>query len=76
VRHAYTGNVHDGEGQSTFCASCGGRVVERDWYQLGEYRLDDEGRCRGCGTPVPGVFDGPAGTWGPVRRRIAVGRAE
>ena len=76
VRHAYTGNVHDGTGQSTFCASCGARVVERDWYRLGEYRLDDEGRCRACGTPVAGVFDGPAGTWGPLRRRVTVGRAQ
>jgi pyruvate formate lyase activating enzyme len=67
IRHAYTGNVHDRAGQSTYCAGCGERVIERDWYRLGTYRLDDEGRCDACGTPVPGVFAGPPGTWGPRR---------
>jgi pyruvate formate lyase activating enzyme len=67
VRHAYTGNVHDAAGQSTFCPTCGSRVIERDWYRLGEYRLSTDGRCLGCGTQLPGVFEGPAGTWGPAR---------
>jgi len=75
VHHAYTGNVHDAAGQSTFCASCGERVIERDWYLLGEYRLDDRGHCRQCGAQLAGVFDGPAGRWGPVRKRIVVERA-
>jgi pyruvate formate lyase activating enzyme len=75
VRYAYTGNVHDGEGQSTYCHGCGTRVVERDWYALGEYRLDDQGSCAACGTRIPGVFDGPAGGWGPRRQPVFLGRA-
>jgi pyruvate formate lyase activating enzyme len=67
IRHAYTGNVHDRGGQSTYCAGCGECVIERDWYRLGRYCLDDAGRCTACGTPVPGVFAGPPGTWGPRR---------
>jgi len=74
VRHVYTGNVHDPAGQSTFCPGCGTRVIERDWYELGAYDLDDSGRCRACGTQTPGVFDGPAGGWGPVRRPVVLGR--
>ena len=70
VRHAYTGNVHDPAGASTYCGGCGARVIERDWYHLGEYRLDGDGRCQSCGHPCPGRFDGPPGTWG--RRRLAV----
>jgi pyruvate formate lyase activating enzyme len=70
VRYAYTGNVHDTAGQSTYCHGCGELVIERDWYRLGAYRLTGDGRCAGCGTRVPGVFDGPAGTWG--RRRLPV----
>jgi pyruvate formate lyase activating enzyme len=74
VRHAYTGNVHDRSGQSTYCHGCGAVVIERDWYTLGEYRLDDSGRCVRCDTQLPGVFDGPPGTWGarrmPVRMRV------
>ena len=74
VRHAYTGNVHDGEGGSTFCHRCGDRVVERDWYRLGEYRLDDTGHCLTCGTRLPGVFDGPAGHWGRRRQPVVMTR--
>ena len=74
VRHAYTGNVHDGQGQSTYCHQCGDRLIQRDWYQLGDYRLDDTGHCQGCGALLPGVFDGPAGGWGPMRRPVILGR--
>ncbi len=73
VRYAYTGNVHDGDGGSTYCHGCGMRVVERDWYRLGEYRLDDRGRCTSCGTKVPGLFDGPAGDWGRRRQPVVMG---
>jgi pyruvate formate lyase activating enzyme len=70
VRHAFTGNVHDVEGGSTFCPGCGDRVIERDWYDLGEYRLTDDGCCEACGTRLAGVFAGPAGRFG--RRRVPV----
>jgi pyruvate formate lyase activating enzyme len=74
VRYAYTGNVQDREGDSTICPGCHRPVVERDWYDIRAYRLCDDGRCSGCGTPIAGVFDGPAGTWG--RRRLPVRIAE
>jgi pyruvate formate lyase activating enzyme len=67
VRYAYTGNVHDREGGSTPCHGCGTRVIERDWYQLGRYRVNDEGACEACGTRIPGVFAGRPGGWGPRR---------
>ena len=74
LHHVYTGNVHDTEGSSTYCPGCGRRVVERDWYRLGHYALTAEGRCQGCGTQLPGVFDGAPGSWGPRRLpvRLAV----
>ena len=75
VRHAYTGNVHDTEGQSTYCPGCGARVIQRDWYALGEYGLDGCGRCLACGAQLPGVFDGPPGGWGPRRRPVVLGGA-
>ncbi len=67
IHHAYTGNVFDAGGQSTYCRGCGERVIERDWYRLDAYRLTDEGRCESCGTRLPGVFSGPAGSWGARR---------
>ena len=67
VRYAYAGNVHDAGRQSTFCHQCGARLIERDWYALGAWRLDDQGRCLSCGAACAGVFDGPPGTWGQKR---------
>jgi pyruvate formate lyase activating enzyme len=70
VRYAYTGNVHDAGGGSTYCPGCDAVVIERDWYDLGAYALTGDGRCERCGTQIPGVFDGPPGSWG--RRREPV----
>jgi pyruvate formate lyase activating enzyme len=70
IQFAYTGNVQDREGGSTYCPGCGAVVVERDWYRLGRYRLSDDGHCLGCGARVPGVFAGPPAQWG--QRRLPV----
>jgi pyruvate formate lyase activating enzyme len=70
LRHVYVGNVHDAEGSSTYCPGCGTRVIERDWYELGRYRLTDDGCCECCGRQLPGRFDGPPGRWG--RNRVPV----
>ncbi len=74
VRYAYTGNVHDVSGGSTICHACGQTLVARDWYILGAWSLDDDGRCVGCGTPCAGVFEGPPGTWGANRLPVRIGR--
>jgi pyruvate formate lyase activating enzyme len=74
VRYAYTGNVRDEGGGSTYCHKCGRRLIGRDWYIITEWHLTDDGRCRSCGTPCAGVFDGPAGKWGA--RRLPVRLAE
>jgi pyruvate formate lyase activating enzyme len=68
VRHAYTGNVHDPDGGSTYCHACGALLIERDWYQLGRWCLDAVGACMACGARCPGVFEKSPGTWG--RRRL------
>ncbi len=70
VRYAYTGNVHDKGGESTYCHNCGQVLIGRDWYQLSEWNLDAEGKCRNCGTPCAGVFEERPGDWGP--KRVAV----
>jgi pyruvate formate lyase activating enzyme len=67
MHYAYTGNVHDQEGGSTYCHQCGRKLIGRDWYVLTEWHLTDDGHCRSCGTACAGVFDGPPGTWGPKR---------
>jgi pyruvate formate lyase activating enzyme len=73
VRYAYTGNVFDAQGGSTYCPRCGTCVIERDWYRLGAYRLSDEGRCEVCAFELPGVFARP-GVWGPRRLPVRLER--
>ncbi len=73
VRYAFTGNVHDEAGQSTYCHHCGTRLIGRDGYLISEWNLTDEGRCRRCGTECAGVFDGPAGRWGGRRVPVQLG---
>jgi pyruvate formate lyase activating enzyme len=73
VRHAYTGNVVDPSGGSTYCHSCGELVIARDWYRLGSWKLDGEGRCQACGTQCAGHFDGPPGDWGARRMPVRIG---
>jgi pyruvate formate lyase activating enzyme len=72
LRYVYTGNVHDPEGQTTRCPSCGAAVVVRDWHAIKRYRLDDRGTCRECGQVIPGTFDGPVGTWGARRLPVLI----
>jgi pyruvate formate lyase activating enzyme len=69
LRYVYTGNVHDEEGGSTRCPSCGEVVVGRDWYLLTRWNLQ-AGCCGSCGTRIPGVFEGEPGAWGPRRRPV------
>lgn len=75
VRHAYVGNIHDIDGDSTYCHACGERIIERDWYDLGSYNLDDEGRCQHCGEPCAGVFDAECpGEWGRQRQPVKLAK--
>jgi len=80
LQFVYTGNVRDREGGSTWCPECGARVIERDWFQLGDWQLTESGACRNCGRQIPGVFAGAPGDWGarrlgvrlaPRRRRVS-----
>ena len=70
VRFAYTGNVSDPAGDTTLCPGCGAAVIERNWYEIGAYRLDEHGRCKLCGAVLPGVFGTSAGDWGRRRRPV------
>jgi pyruvate formate lyase activating enzyme len=56
LHYVFTGNVHDSEGGSTYCPHCGNAVIVRDWYQILNYRLTEEGQCKECGGAVAGRF--------------------
>ena len=70
VRYAYTGNVHDETGESTYCHQCGEKLIGRDWYVLSAWNLDEHGACKKCGTQCAGVFEAKAGTWGSRRQPV------
>jgi len=72
LHHVYVGNVHHKPAQSTYCSGCGAMVIGRDWHRLSDWHLDDHGACTICGTPLPGVFDGPPGTWGRQRKPVRI----
>lgn len=79
IRHAYTGNVHDPGGDSTYCHNCGELLIGRDWYDITSWAVETEGNytgnCSKCGTPVAGRFDGRHGDWGRKRQPLRIGRA-
>ena len=72
LRFVYTGNVHDITGGSTYCPACDHAVIERDWYQLGDWHLDQNGCCDGCGAKIPGRFSSSPGDHGPRREVIRI----
>jgi pyruvate formate lyase activating enzyme len=74
LRHVYTGNVHDADGDTTYCHGCGGVLIRRDWYVLLQWNLDGAGRCRDCGTLCAGRFGSTPGDWGA--RRLPVRLAD
>ncbi len=74
VRHAYLGNIHHAAGDSTYCPQCGVRLIGRDWYEITEWHLTDDGACPDCGARLAGHFDGPPGDWGRRRRPVRLQR--
>ena len=73
VRFAYTGNVVDEKGGSTYCHKCGELLIGRDWYRLTAWNLGDDGRCRSCGARCAGRFVDTPGDWGPQRMPVKIG---
>ena len=70
LHYAYTGNVHDAEGGTTFCPNCGEALIVRDWHRILDSRVTDDGHCQRCNTPIEGRFGHYAGAFG--QRRIPV----
>lgn len=56
LHFVYTGNVHDTEGDTTFCPACHAALIVRDWYAIRHYDLPDNGCCPHCHTRIPGHF--------------------
>lgn len=72
LHYVYTGNVHNIEGDTTFCPKCHSALIERDWYQINHYHLNKDGHCPDCGTALAGRFDQIAGNFGARRIPITI----
>ncbi len=55
IKYCYVGNVHDTEGQTTFCPSCGEPLIKRNWHSVYENKIVD-GKCPVCGEKIAGIF--------------------
>ena len=75
LRYVYTGNVHDEAGQSTYCHSCGARLIGRDWYIITAWNLDRGGCCAACGETCPGAFETLPGSWKARREPVVIAAA-
>lgn len=73
LKYVYTGNVHHREGDITFCPSCEAILIERDWYEIAQYRLTVNGHCPDCGSAVAGRFAESAEMFGRRRMPVAIG---
>jgi pyruvate formate lyase activating enzyme len=73
LQYVYTGNVHNQEGDTTFCPDCQAALIVRDWYQINQYRLKADGRCPECDSLIAGRFDAQPGHFGRQRIPIAIG---
>ena len=72
LHHVYTGNVHDPEGDTTYCHHCQHKLIIRDWYQLHDWQLDDSGHCNNCGQLCVGRFNPKPGNWGVKRQPVSI----
>jgi pyruvate formate lyase activating enzyme len=55
IKFCYMGNVHNIEGQTTYCPNCIAKLIKRDWHSVHFNKLIN-GKCPECGTQIPGVF--------------------
>jgi pyruvate formate lyase activating enzyme len=64
LRYIYAGNLPGSVGdlENTRCRNCRELLIRRHGYLIRDYRIDPEGKCAACGTPMPGRwaarFDG------------------
>lgn len=56
VNYCYVGNVHNIEGQTTYCPNCKEPLILRDWHSVINIKLEN-GKCCNCGENIAGVFN-------------------
>lgn len=55
LKYVYLGNVHNAEGQTTYCPNCKEKLIKRNWHTVIADNIMS-GRCSNCKTVIDGVF--------------------
>jgi len=55
LKYVYVGNVHNTEGQTTYCPNCNEKLIKRNWHSVISDNIVN-GRCSNCKTSIAGTF--------------------
>jgi pyruvate formate lyase activating enzyme len=55
IKYCYVGNVHNIDGQTTYCPTCKTALIKRDWHSVFSYKMKGN-KCPNCGTEIAGKF--------------------
>jgi pyruvate formate lyase activating enzyme len=72
--YVYTGNVHNAEGDTTYCPTCSSVLIVRDWYEIKQYHITPDGHCSNCKTRIAGCFEKFSGQFGRQRIPVTIAR--
>jgi pyruvate formate lyase activating enzyme len=75
LNYVYTGNVHDREGDTTYCPGCARPLIARDWYNIHAYSVTDDGHCPHCGAHIAGRYQHFDKAFGARRIPVQMARA-
>ena len=56
IKYCYLGNVHNVEGQTTYCSGCSAELIKRDWHSVNFNQISNS-RCPVCKMKIEGVFN-------------------
>jgi pyruvate formate lyase activating enzyme len=59
INYCYVGNVHNLEGQTTYCPNCNEPIIIRDWHSVLDVKMKNN-KCIFCEGKIAGVFLGEA----------------
>jgi pyruvate formate lyase activating enzyme len=55
IKYCYVGNVHNIEGQTTYCPACKAPLIKRDWHSVFFNKIKN-GKCSYCDAAIDGRF--------------------
>jgi pyruvate formate lyase activating enzyme len=56
INYCYVGNIHNIEGQTTYCPNCKEPVIIRDWHSVLDIKLNNS-KCPNCEMIIAGIYN-------------------